>query len=115
MLFEITADSVNENGIRFQRAQEAGLLEGEDTFHPAVIFIAVGSLAAFMSQDAEADHPFCMVVGWRHALLFEEKLMIITYLRKFTGTLQNRIASYRCFWGWIYLRVGLDYEILGGG
>ncbi len=34
-------------------------------------FIAAGSLAVF-SPQGPADHPFGMVVGWRHALLFEE-------------------------------------------
>lgn len=72
LFFEIAADSVNENGVGFQGAQAAGLFEGENPFQSAVAFIAAGSLAAFSLQDAEADHPFCMVVGWRHALLFEK-------------------------------------------
>lgn len=68
----MAADSVNQNGVRFQGAQATGLFEGEDMFHPAVAFIAAGSLAAFSTQDAEADHLFRMVVGWRYALLFAE-------------------------------------------
>ena len=60
---EVSLDSVNEDGIGFQRAQAAGLPERKNQFHPAVALVAAGSMAAFSPKDPKADHPFCMVIG----------------------------------------------------
>jgi hypothetical protein len=72
VLFEIAVHCLHEYGKRGLALQPAGLPEGDNPFHPAIAFLAAGSLAAFPPENGKAEHPFPEVVRGIHAF-FEEK------------------------------------------